>query len=169
MVKSSYEVREATVDDCSEILRLIKLLASYEKESPDRVNITEEILRRDGFGDRKYFSCFVLEYNLEGNKSVVGFALYFPVYSTWDGKSIKLEDLFVDEAHRGNGGGKKLLKAIVQKALNEGCEKVSWLVLDWNEPAIQFYKSFGSQLEEEWRLVYLYQKEMQEFLKQKWD
>jgi len=176
----NYKVREATIDDCDEIIRLIQGLAVYEKEPASRVKITKETLERDGFGTNKWFWCRVVECIDENNlnnskkeeitdlktcKQIVGFVLYFRTYSTWDGRSLKVEDLYVDESHRGNGAGSMLLKTVAMEALAVGCKKIHWCVLRWNEPAINFYKSINSKYEEEWGVVYFYENEMRNFCK----
>ena len=103
-------------------------------------------MEEDGFGEKPVFEFFVAEEDGE----VVGTAIFYYRYSTWKGKAIYLEDLVVKEAKRGKGYGKLLLDAIVDKAKKENCKQVRWQVLDWNEPAIGFYKSLGATIDEEW-------------------
>lgn len=127
---------------------LVRALAEYERE-PDAVLIGEAELRRDGFGAQPLFECLIAED--EGEPS--GFALYFPIYSTWRGPSIHLEDLFVIPSHRGRGIGKALLEAVAGVAVNRRCARLQWDVLDWNQPAIDFYRSRGAVMLESWRIM----------------
>lgn len=101
----------------------------------------------DGFGENPCYELFVAASEEAG---VIGIALYFYNYSTWKGKFLYLEDLVVSEAHRGNGLGKKLLNALVHEAKANGANRVGWQVIDWNEPAIQFYESLGAAFDGEW-------------------
>ncbi len=139
-------IRPATIDDAALILDLIRGLALYEKE-PDAVKATEDDIRRDGFGPQAKFQCVIAEW--QGRPA--GFALFFYHYSTWLGRAgIFLEDLFVLPELRGNGIGKALLRYLAERAVQEGCYGLRWQVLDWNQPAIDFYKSFGSDVRKEW-------------------
>jgi len=140
-------LRNGHQEDLPQVLQLIKELAEYERE-PQEVEITVEELEKDGFGEKPVFDFFVAE-DTEQNK-VVGLALYFYSYSTWKGKCIYLEDLIVTEAYRGQGIGKQLLDRVIQKAKEEDARRVVWQVLDWNAPAIEFYKSLGASLLPEW-------------------
>ncbi|EDV29210.1 Diamine acetyltransferase 1 [Trichoplax sp. H2] len=149
----NYIIRSATSDDVGDILRLIKLLAEYEKE-PNAVEVTEETLLKDGYGDgERYFKCFVVE-AVDSHK-IIGFALYFFAYSTWQGKMLYLEDLFVEEAYRGHGIGKSILKKLSQVAKDTDCCRIHWVVLDWNQKAIDFYESIGAGILSDWRLCRL--------------
>ena len=125
-------------------------LAVYERE-PDAVAITEADLQRDGWGPRPHFTCLVAE--LDG--AVVGFALYHPIYSTWQGRSMYLEDLYVQPAHRGRGVGTALLARVAAEAEAAGCARLDWSVLTWNEPAIRVYERIGAVRMEEWRRMRL--------------
>ena len=138
-------IRTGTKADLPAIYDLIMELAIYEK-APEEVENSIERMEEDGFGEKPVFEFFVVEENGE----VVGTAIYYYRYSTWKGKAIYLEDLVVKEAQRGKGYGKLLLDAIVHKAKAENCKQVRWQVLDWNEPAIGFYKSLGATIDEEW-------------------
>lgn len=139
-------IRAATPDDIPEILALIRELADYEKE-PAAAIATAADLMRDGFSEPKRFHCLIAE----EQSTVLGFALYFHNYSTWRGHAgIYLEDLFVRPPHRGRGIGKALLAAVAAVALDEGCPRLEWAVLDWNQPAIDFYQSVGAEAMSEW-------------------
>ncbi len=129
---------------------LIVELAVYERE-PDSVAITEADLRRDGWGPQRHFTCLVAE---EAGQ-VCGFALYHPIYSTWQGRSMYLEDLYVQPAHRGRGLGSALLARVAAEAERAGCARLDWSVLTWNEPAIRVYERIGAFRMEEWRRMRL--------------
>ena len=154
-------VRVAKAEDCGTVLAMIKSLAVYERE-PNAVEVTEDILLRDGFGTQPLFKCFLAD--LEGS-GTVGFALFFNTYSTWQGKSLYLEDLFIEEEHRAQGIGGLLLKTVVAEARRTGCARVNWSALKWNTPATDFYKSIGAILLEEWEMYRLRVHEMDSFLR----
>ncbi|WP_286742488.1 GNAT family N-acetyltransferase [Roseivirga sp. UBA1976] len=139
------KIRKGVKSDLPSVLELIKELAVYEKALHE-VEITLEQLEEDGFGEEPVFQFLVATENEE----IVGLALYYFRYSTWKGKAIYLEDLVVKESHRGRGYGQKLLDAIVEEARQTGSKQVRWQVLDWNEPAINFYKKLGAHLDDEW-------------------
>lgn len=138
-------IRKGTPEDLPAAFELIKELALYEK-APEQVENSVERMYEDGFGEKPVYEFFVAE--VDGD--IKGTAIYYYRYSTWKGKSIYLEDLVVRESERGNGYGKKLLDAIVMEAKATGSRQVNWQVLDWNEPAIRFYKRLGAELDEEW-------------------
>ena len=139
-------LRTATADDAGLILRFIQALADYERE-PDAVETDEETLRAQLAEPSPPFECLIAE--LDG--AAVGFALFFHNYSTWRGRrGIWLEDLFVLPEHRGRGAGKALLRRVAALATERGCARVEWTVLDWNQPAIDFYRSLGAQAMDEW-------------------
>ena len=139
------KIRKGVKSDLPSVLELIKELAVYEKALHE-VEITLEQLEEDGFGEEPVFQFLVAT----ENEQIVGLALYYFRYSTWKGKAIYLEDLVVKESHRGRGYGQKLLDAIVEEARQTGSKQVRWQVLDWNEPAINFYKKLGAHLDGEW-------------------
>ena len=140
-------VRRANPGDVPAILGLIKALATYERE-PDAVKATEESLMRTFFADNAQVFAHVVE--LEG--SVVGTAVWFLNYSTWTGKpGIYLEDLFVADAARGTGAGKALFKALAEEAEKLGCARIDWAVLDWNTPAMDFYRALGGRPQSGWQ------------------
>jgi GNAT superfamily N-acetyltransferase len=139
-------IRPATAADISLMHSLVRALAEYERE-PNSVQITKEQLLRDGFGPNHYYECLIAE---EDGKPA-GFALYFPIYSTWQGPSIHLEDLFVLPEFRGKGIGKALLKGVAGEAVKKGSARLQWDVLNWNQTAIDFYHSIGAIMLEDWR------------------
>lgn len=142
-------IRAATAQDVGQILTFIRALAIYERE-PDAVTATEEELLRHGFGETPYFACLIAE--AEGVPA--GFALYFFDYSTWLGKpGLYLEDLFVLPEFRKRGIGKALLQRLAAIALEKGCARLKWEVLDWNQPAIDFYTASGAEFLDTWRNV----------------
>lgn len=144
-------IRPATREDAGLILRFIRALAVYERE-PDAVEATEETIIEHGFGPKPYFECMIAE--CDGTPA--GFAFYFFDYSTWLGKpGLYLEDIFVDPEFRGRGIGRALLERLAQIALERGCARMKWEVLDWNEPAIEFYRAMGAEFLDEWRNVRL--------------
>ena len=159
--KISFKIRPATVNDVPAILRLVKALAEYEKLA-DQVTATEELFRKFGFGKKKYYYALIAE-KIDGTeKSQIGFALYFFTFSTFLSKpTLYLEDLFVLPEYRGNGVGKALLTALAKIALQRGCGRMEWAVLDWNEPAIQFYKNLGARPLNDWTTFRLNTTEIQ--------
>ena len=142
-------IRPATAADVPEILAFIRALAVYER-APDAVSATGADLLRDGFGPNPYYYCQIAE--LDGRPA--GFAFYFFDYSTWLGRpGIYLEDLFVHPEFRGLGIGKALLKRVAAIAVEKGCARLKWQVLDWNTPAIDFYAAMGAEFMDTWRTV----------------
>jgi GNAT superfamily N-acetyltransferase len=141
-------IREASRDDVALILEFIRELAEYER-APGAVQVTEAELLRDGFseaGRERYFETVIAEE--EGEPA--GFALFFPVYSTWRGRAMHLEDLFVRPRFRGRGMGRALLEKVAAIAVERGCVILFWHVLDWNTPAIEFYKTLGADWMDDW-------------------
>jgi GNAT superfamily N-acetyltransferase len=142
-------IRPATAADVPLILALIRGLAEYER-APEAVIANEEDLLRDGFGPNPFYFCLIAEH--DGQPA--GFAFYFFDYSTWIGRpGIYLEDLFVYPELRGLGIGKALLKQVAAIAVEKGCARLKWSVLDWNTPAIDFYRAMGGELMDEWTNV----------------
>jgi GNAT superfamily N-acetyltransferase len=142
-------IRRATADDTPLILRLIQALAEFER-APNEVIATEEGLRRDGFGRNPFYFCLIAE----NDGGAAGFALYFFNYSTWVGRpGIYVEDLFVLPEFRGRGIGKELLRQVAVIAVEAGCQRLQLQVLDWNAPAIEFYRAVGGEFMDEWRTV----------------
>jgi GNAT superfamily N-acetyltransferase len=142
-------IRKATPADVPVILDFIRALAIYERE-PDAVSATQEALLRDGFGPNPFYFCLIAEHD----KAPAGFALYFFNYSTWMGRpGLYLEDLFVHPEFRGLGIGKALLQRAAAIAVENNCPRLQWEVLDWNSPAIDFYRAMGAEFMDEWRNV----------------
>ena len=143
-------IRKANSDDVKDILRLLIELAIFEKE-PDAVKVTEQKLRRDGFGENPKFQCIIAEID----KTIVGLAFYTPRYSTWVGDTLHLEDLIVTEKMRGKGIGTLLYKSFLEEAKRRDVNRVEWSVLDWNKPAINFYKKTGAIIDglDQWKIV----------------
>lgn len=142
----SIVIRDANKEDSSLILRFVKELAKYEKAEHE-VIATERSIQGSIFGENSTTKAVICE--KEG--SPIGFAVYFFNYSTWLGKhGLYLEDLYVTHTERGSGAGKMLLKHLAKIAVDNGCGRFEWNVLDWNEPAINFYKSLGAKPKDEW-------------------
>lgn len=142
-------IRPATPEDVPQILAFVRALALYERE-PDAVLATEADFLRDGFGPNPFYFCLIAE----TNGTPAGFALYFFNYSTWLGRpGLYLEDLFVLPEHRGLGIGKALLQRVAANAVEKSCGRLQWEVLDWNTPAIDFYRAMGAEFLDEWRNV----------------
>ncbi len=131
---------------------MIRDLAEFERE-PESVTITEESLVRDGFGENPRFRALISEWD----DQVAGYAVFWEYYSTWAGRGMFLEDLFVRESFRGRGIGTALLTAVARIAVEERCYGIHWEVLDWNENenAIEMYKALGAEFRDQWRPVLL--------------
>lgn len=140
------QIRKAVKEDCAAIMKLVNELAVYEK-APDEVTVTMEHFIESGFGEKPVWEAFVAE----ENGTVMAFALYYTRYSTWKGQRMYLEDLLVTEAMRGYGIGKLLFDALIEECKQKKYSGLVWQVLDWNEPAINFYKKFdGVKFDGEW-------------------
>lgn len=140
-----YIIRKGEEKDTEAVLALIKELAVYEK-APEEVEMTTEILRKDGFGSNPVYGLEVAE--TEGR--VIGMALYYTRYSTWKGRKLYLEDLIVSDEYRGQGIGKALFERCLALTKEGGYYSLVWQVLDWNEPAINFYKKYQASFASEW-------------------
>ncbi len=138
-------LRKAEIEDVPEIVNMIKELAHYER-APHEVTITAEDLEKDGFGDNPVFE--VILALCDGLPA--GMAFYYYSYSTWKGKCLYLEDIIVKEQYRGNKIGKALFEAVIGKAKETKAKRMHWQVLDWNEPAINFYKKYDVVLDNTW-------------------
>jgi GNAT superfamily N-acetyltransferase len=148
---ADFQIRPARVEDVSIILGLIRDLATYER-APDEVIATEEQLVDVLFGERPTAEVLLA---FEG-KLPVGFAVYFHNFSTWLGRpGVYLEDLFVKPENRGKGYGRALLVELAKIAMERGCGRMEWAVLDWNEPAIKFYRALGATPMDEWTVFRL--------------
>lgn len=141
----SISIKKATPEHVPAIHALIRELAIYEKAEEEHT-ATEKELYAYLFGEEQFVFCDVA---LE-DQELIGIALYYYKYSTWKGRSLYLEDLVVKEEHRGRGLGKKLFLSVVEFGVQHGCGRMDWQVLDWNEPAIGFYKRFNANLDDEW-------------------
>ena len=142
------KIREARKEDMPAVLELIKELAAFENE-PDAVVTTVETLEKEGFGEHPLFKVFVAE--VEGR--IEGMALVYYRFSTWKGRTLHLEDLIVREEKRGTGLGNALYKKIIQYARSQGLKRVEWVVLDWNQHAIDFYERSGATILKDWYTV----------------
>lgn len=141
----SMTIRKGTKSDLPGVFKLINELALFEK-APEEVTNTIADMERDGFGEKPIFEFHVAE----ENGVIVGMALYFIKYSTWKGKGLYLDDLIVTEKMRGKGTGQKLFDAFMAEAKAINANQVHWQVLDWNTPAVDFYKKLGAKIDEEW-------------------
>ena len=144
-MEQKINIRRARKEDCPRLLELIRELALYEK-APDEVTVTEEHFTESGFGANPVWWAFVAE--VDGN--VKGFALYYIRYSTWKGQRMYLEDILVTESWRGKGLGKLLFDRLIEEAKEKKLNGIVWQVLEWNEPAINFYKKYNACFDPEW-------------------
>ncbi len=138
-------IRKGIEADLPRTLELVKELAAYERALGE-VSNTVQAMKEDGFGKNPIFGFFVAEVDQE----IVGVSLYYYRYSTWKGKRLYLEDIIVTERMRGQGIGKLLFEATLHCSLNQKCTGMMWQVLDWNEPAINFYKKYSAKMDGEW-------------------
>jgi GNAT superfamily N-acetyltransferase len=141
----SIHIRKAVAADCPRLLELVQELAEYEK-APQEVTVTLEHFVESGFGTNPVWWAFVAE--VDGK--VQGFALYYIRYSTWKGQRMYLEDILVTESMRGKGLGKLLFDQLIVEAKERKLNGIVWQVLEWNEPAIQFYKKYDAAFDPEW-------------------
>lgn len=138
-------IRRAEKKDCPRLLELVTELAVYEK-APQEVTVTLEHFEESGFGNNPVWWAFVAE----ENNIVLGFALYYIRYSTWKGQRMYLEDILVTEEARGKGIGKLLMDQLIVEAKEKNFNGITWQVLEWNEPAINFYKKYNASFDPEW-------------------
>ena len=141
----SVTIRRIEKKDCKPLLDLIYELAVYER-APHEVTATLEHFEESGFGANPVWWGFVAE----ENNSVIGFVLYYIRYSTWKGQRMYLEDFLVTEKARGKGVGKLLFDKLIEEAKEKKFNGIVWQVLDWNKPAINFYKKYNAKIEDEW-------------------
>lgn len=153
-------LRKGIKSDLPRVLELIKELATFER-APDEVINTVEMMEHDGFGPNPIYGFYVAE----NENGIVGLALYYYRYSTWKGRRLYLEDIIVTESERGKGIGKLLFDKTLEVTLQENCSGMVWQVLDWNEPAIVFYKKYGSTLGQEWINCALEKEQIEKLLK----
>eukprot|EP01130_Rhizamoeba_saxonica_P000014 TRINITY_DN10007_c0_g1_i1.p1 TRINITY_DN10007_c0_g1~~TRINITY_DN10007_c0_g1_i1.p1 ORF type:complete len:168 (+),score=36.59 TRINITY_DN10007_c0_g1_i1:45-548(+) len=149
MTAPTINIRKGVESDCESILQFIEELALYEK-APEAVLMTLEQLKQDGFGEKPAFQVLIAEDTNQEPYLPVGFALWFQAYSTWKGTFMYLEDLYVTSTYRGQGIGVSLLKTLAQIALENGYKRLRWQVLDWNQPARDFYQSIGATEMSDW-------------------
>lgn len=146
-------IRRAVKEDCPRLLELISELAVYEK-APDEVTVTLEHFIKSGFGEKPVWWAFVATASSSGGEgrgeAILGFALYYIRYSTWKGQRMYLEDIIVTEEARGKGIGKLLMDRLIEEAREKKFSGMMWQVLDWNEPALNFYKKYNANLDGEW-------------------
>lgn len=143
-------IRRAVKEDCGRLMELVQELAVFEKE-PAAVTVSMEHFVESGFGPQPVWWAFVAcTADGKGTETIHGFALYYVRYSTWKGQRLYLEDLLVSEAKRGQGMGKLLFERVLQEARDRQYSGMVWQVLDWNEPAIAFYKKYGAAISDEW-------------------
>ena len=151
-------IRQSQKEDMPKVLEYIQELATYEKAPDEMVNTVED-LEKNGFGDNKVFDCLVAEVE----NIVVGFALYYTGYSTWKGRTLYLEDFLVSEDYRGKGIGRLLFNQVILEAKKRNVKRMDWQVIDWNEPAINFYSKYNATLDREWINGRLFEEEIQNF------
>ena len=144
-------IRRAVKEDCARLMELVSELAVYEK-APDDVTVTLDHFVESGFGDKPVWWAFVAE----ENGAIHGFALYYIRYSTWKGQAMYLEDILVTEAMRGKKIGKLLFDRLIKEAKEKKFTRIIWQVLEWNEPAINFYKKYNAGFDGEWLNCSLY-------------
>lgn len=142
-------IRKGTPEDINALHALICELAEFERALPEVTNTPEQLLK-DGFGENPLYGFYVAE--LEAR--VVGIALYYYRYSTWKGKVLYLEDIYIQPAYRGQGIGEAFIKVLETHAQTEQCARLQLQVLDWNEPAVRFYEKMGMSIDKEWWNVY---------------
>jgi len=152
-------IRPATKEDCPRLLELVQELATYER-APNEVTVTLDHFVESGFGDKPVWWGFVAEtQGMEPSPSpserglggeVVGFALYYVRYSTWKGQAMYLEDILITNEWRGKGIGKLLFDRLIEEAKEKKFNRIIWQVLDWNEPAINFYKKYNADIDGSW-------------------
>ena len=152
MTKDAIAIRRAGREDCPRLLELVRELAVYEK-APEEVTVSLEHFEESGFGDDPVWWAFVAETSDPadpGTPWIAGFALYYVRYSTWKGQCMYLEDILVTESMRGKGIGALLFERLKQEAKDRGWTRIVWQVLEWNEPAIGFYRKHGTRFDPEW-------------------
>ncbi len=155
----NYVIRKGVEKDMPFVLNLITELAVFENE-PDAVKITVEDLLENGFKEHPAFRTFVAE--IDGD--IVGMALFYNRFSTWDGVSVHLEDLVVRKSFRGLGIGKALYTKVLEYAYSTNANRAEWVVLDWNKVAVDFYVGTGAQMLENWNLCQMNRTTMQQYL-----
>jgi GNAT superfamily N-acetyltransferase len=147
------KIRRAVKEDCPRLLELIQELATYER-APNEVTVTLDHFVESGFGPNPVWWAFVAEtpstVGQGTNSEVAGFALYYIRYSTWKGQAMYLEDILITNEMRGKGIGKLLFERLIEEAKEKKFNRIIWQVLDWNEPAINFYKKYNAEIDRGW-------------------
>jgi len=138
-------IRRAVRGDCPRLLELIQELATYER-APGEVSVTLDHFTESGFGKQPVWWAFVAE--VDG--TIAGFALYYIRYSTWKGQAMYLEDILITNEMRGKGIGKLLFDQLIEEAREKKFNRIIWQVLNWNEPAINFYKKYNTEFDDSW-------------------
>ena len=150
MTTMEIHVRKAEKNDCPRLLELIQELAIYER-APEEVTVSLSHFEGSGFGENPVWWALVAVTTApDGKPFIAGFALYYIRYSTWKGQTMYLEDIIVTESMRGKGIGKILFQKLRDEAGEKGFKRITWQVLEWNEPAIRFYKKFNAAFDPEW-------------------
>jgi ribosomal protein S18 acetylase RimI-like enzyme len=161
------KIRRAAKEDCPRLLELITELAVYEK-APNDVTVTLEHFTESGFGEKRVWWAFVAStpspfstsgeggQDSESSEIIYGFALYYIRYSTWKGQAMYLEDIIVTEAARGKGIGNLLMDRLIVEAREKKFNRIIWQVLEWNEPAINFYKKYNAEFDGDWLNCQIY-------------
>jgi GNAT superfamily N-acetyltransferase len=144
-VATTIQIRKATPEDCPRMMELVQELAVYER-APEAVTVSLDHFRESGFGANPVWWAFVAE----EDGVIQGFALYYIRYSTWKGQRMYLEDIIVTEDARGRGIGAQLMEALIAEAKEKKFCGIIWQVLDWNEPALNFYRKFNASFDPEW-------------------
>jgi GNAT superfamily N-acetyltransferase len=139
-------IRKAVISDCARMMELIRELATFER-APDEVTVSLDHFIKTGFGENPVWKALVA---VTGDERMVGISLYYMRYSTWKGLRLYLEDLIVTSEFRGKGIGKLLFDSTIKEAKEMGVSGMMWQVLDWNEPAVNFYKKYGADVSSEW-------------------
>ncbi len=142
MKQEKFKMRKGKPEDTEQVIELIKDLAEFEKATREVVNTPEKM--------RREFDLFRLLVVENEKKHIIAFALYYPVYYTWKGKSMYIDDIYVKEAYRNQGIGTMLLEKIMTEAILEGMNRLRWQVLEWNTPAIEFYRKYGVHFDNKW-------------------
>jgi GNAT superfamily N-acetyltransferase len=149
------KIRRAGKEDCPRLMELIQELATYER-APEAVTVSLEHFENSGFGEYPVWWGFVADVTEGPEKKIQGFALYYVRYSTWKGQAMYLEDILVTEPMRGKGLGKLLFDELIEEARRRKFDRIIWQVLEWNEPAINFYRKYNASFDPEWVNCSLY-------------